>query len=680
MENPLIETFRLGKILQLSVSSDENVQKTFERVLHQWQSCLSTRVVQLILPTECNKVVIGSGISFGNVICNNGLLRQEAILSIRENSFPFDTSEVEAFNKASLKIKLVAMRVAQFMDSNISTANDFFDLYVEELKWCGYSDCIDLYHKQDFFTSLLLGISSLERILGDIIYSIRNGSFIIPSLIRDLLIAPPLVPLLGEDIIFFLRCLIGPPSSMNLRNILWHGFVSPNEFLPIPAKWYSALIIVVTLTICHRVRLRDLIESLKKRNDASFEGFFRLSQPNIIAENITTSDEINKIFDQEYERIMFSQMQEHWLGTVEVGQYFLTLDIILEEKVSWAYYGLEKEIKDEEPRNQIYEEFGGGIMDLMLDLFIYNAGPRLRDRIAHGEANHLVTSTKSDPLYEYYICLLVVLWSRYKSKVLIEQVSPYPLTFERESARLVTITWNCWKIAHIIEQKGRFTLGDWTELMFKEQEDSLFQQNFLKAIAKMESIGDVLYLSCEKLNTIKFRRFRNGKEFHWSRISITKEYLKLINLKRVVVKKAIYGVEKLCDILRTLHSSTSLSSRKRKNTQNLFTLFPLIMQHLYYSLFILDHATEQKFMLGILIFVERWCSFCAEGEWKKINEAFDEFIKLSSGNADETDEASEIGNNSNTGDTSKTVNISKISDTYNTINTNIFNLYSNDLL
>ncbi|CAG8702984.1 14760_t:CDS:2, partial [Racocetra fulgida] len=298
----------------------------------------------MILPTESNETVIGSDISLGNVICKNGLLQQEAMLSVWESTY--ESQEAEAFDKASPKIKLVAIKVAQFIDSNISTANDFFDLYIEELK-------------------------------------------------------------------------------------------CPNEFLPIPAKWYSALIMVVTLTVCHRVRLRGLIESLKKRNGASFKGFFHLSQPNIIAENIITSDEINKIFDQEYERVMFSQ------STVEVGQYFLTLDIILEEKVAWAYYGSEKEIKDEVPRNQIYEEFG--------------------------------------------------------------------------------------------EQKGRFTLGNWTELMFKEQEDSLFQQSVLKAIAKMETMGDVLHLSREKFDAIKF---------HWNRISITKEYLKVINLKRVVIKKAISGVEK----------------------------------------------------------------------------------------------------------------------------------------
>ena len=28
---------------------------------------------------------------------------------------------------------------------------------------------------------------------------------------------------------FMLSCMIGPPSGLNLRNILWHGFASPSE-------------------------------------------------------------------------------------------------------------------------------------------------------------------------------------------------------------------------------------------------------------------------------------------------------------------------------------------------------------------------------------------------------------------------------------------------------------------
>lgn len=84
----------------------------------------------------------------------------------------------------------------------------------------------------------------------------------------------------------------------------------------------------------------------------------------------------------------------------------------------------------------------------------------------------------------------------------------------------------------------------------------------------------------------------------------------------------------LHSILTTLQSSTSLSSRKRKNTQTLFNLFPSIFQQLYYALLTLEQTRDQKLMLAILIFIERWNGFCVEGNWKNINKAFEEFIKI----------------------------------------------------
>lgn len=33
---------------------------------------------------------------------------------------------------------------------------------------------------------------------------------------------------------FLLRCLIGPPTGLNLRNILWHGFADYKE---VPYQW-----------------------------------------------------------------------------------------------------------------------------------------------------------------------------------------------------------------------------------------------------------------------------------------------------------------------------------------------------------------------------------------------------------------------------------------------------------
>ena len=51
----------------------------------------------------------------------------------------------------------------------------------------------------------------------------------IPSLLRDLIQEPELEQLLGHCLIRVLQALIGSPLSLNLRNLAWHGFITPGE-------------------------------------------------------------------------------------------------------------------------------------------------------------------------------------------------------------------------------------------------------------------------------------------------------------------------------------------------------------------------------------------------------------------------------------------------------------------
>jgi hypothetical protein len=52
---------------------------------------------------------------------------------------------------------------------------------------------------------------------------------------------------------FFIRLLIGPLSSLNLRNLLWHGFLVPPEF----HASYTSLMMLVYLSIADELRGRD---------------------------------------------------------------------------------------------------------------------------------------------------------------------------------------------------------------------------------------------------------------------------------------------------------------------------------------------------------------------------------------------------------------------------------------
>ncbi|CAG8570016.1 12295_t:CDS:2 [Acaulospora morrowiae] len=760
--NPLIRTFWLGKSVQTLENGNEDSDILVNESWNLW----------------------GDAINANDFFCEYGFLRPKAICNLFDKKcYSFDTAEAEPFTKAATEIHILARNAAIFLDSRISTRDN---LYKEEKLWSGQGvvleEIFNLYIEQDFYTALLLGTSTLEKVLRDIHAIDKDVS--IPNLIRDLLISPPLVRLLGEDIVFFLRCLIGPPSSINLRNVLWHGFISPKEFLPVPAKWYSALITITIVTVCYKVRRDGGMDSLNKRCGTDFGRFFHLdSPPDFNGGDSDGGKDADVDFDVIYESIMYEQaipprfphcsllknlllrnffilpctqsswerslyflsrnrlllfltltlplfehclrrifvcvnkgVQEHRMNTVEVEGYFLTLDILLEKNVDWIYYGINADDKniDEMPENLIYEELDGGTMDLILDLFIHADGPRLRNRVAHGEANHLISSlVSSNPLYSYYVSLLIVLWIKYHTKLLLiksmelqedeiessrnedfqndvniedsfgiyerwtstyqSRFHPVPMLW-KESLHLIIGIWKCWTIAKMIEKTGRFVLGDWIEFVssdhfttafnddmtykdiefenlsdiatdFKILPESLFLRRFLKEVIKENSIVNIVRMFGEKIKT---RRFKNTddtkKPIFWCQRRFTKEDAKLVNFQRVVVGKADSGVEKIIDvtflklqeILKSIHTSPSLSSRKRKNIQSLFSLFPTIMLKLYFAIFTLEYsvileqhnlsttANQQKLMLAVLVFVERWSGYCIEGKWKEISEAFEE--------------------------------------------------------
>lgn len=113
--------------------------------------------------------------------------------------------------------------------------HEFEEQYKDSLQWTGcndlFADCFSLLKSSnpaDHNLSLLLLTSSLEHALGDV-YLSYSGASQCPSLLKDLLATCELKDVFGETVICLLHILIGPPSSLNLRNVLWHGFAAPGE-------------------------------------------------------------------------------------------------------------------------------------------------------------------------------------------------------------------------------------------------------------------------------------------------------------------------------------------------------------------------------------------------------------------------------------------------------------------
>uniref|UniRef100_A0A8V0XPQ3 ER membrane associated RNA degradation n=1 Tax=Gallus gallus TaxID=9031 RepID=A0A8V0XPQ3_CHICK len=92
-------------------------------------------------------------------------------------------------------------------------------------------------------TEVALGLmkltSCLERALGDVHLLIGKDC---PFLLRDLLASEQLAVVFGQVVMDVLRIFVGSPCGLNLRNVLWHGFASPQE---IPAK-YCAMLLFLT--------------------------------------------------------------------------------------------------------------------------------------------------------------------------------------------------------------------------------------------------------------------------------------------------------------------------------------------------------------------------------------------------------------------------------------------------
>ncbi|ELK09997.1 hypothetical protein PAL_GLEAN10013324, partial [Pteropus alecto] len=74
--------------------------------------------------------------------------------------------------------------------------------------------------------SLMKLTSCLERSLGDVFLLIGKEC---PFLLRDLLASEELAHVFGQSVMNVLEVFVGCPRGLNLRNVLWHGFAAPHE-------------------------------------------------------------------------------------------------------------------------------------------------------------------------------------------------------------------------------------------------------------------------------------------------------------------------------------------------------------------------------------------------------------------------------------------------------------------
>ncbi|MBZ3873618.1 Endoplasmic reticulum membrane-associated RNA degradation protein, partial [Sciurus carolinensis] len=295
------------------------------------------------------------------------------------------------------------------------TKGQFETQYIPWFQWTSFPelfpeifDALGSQQSPAISLSLMKLTSCLERALGDVFLLIGKEC---PFLLRDLLASEELAQVFGQSVMNVLKVFIGSPCGLNLRNILWHGFASPQE---IPPKYCSMMVLLTAglgqllksylehteVTLAHRsfVTLKNL-EDLIVFPDVTSEVLWVLEQV------MMKSTFILKIMSP-YWKFALTKFTSHrfadctilLLSQLETGlrRVFAAVnqcpDRLLTAESTALYTTfdeiLAKHMSDGKI-NQLPLFLGEPAMEFLWDLLNHQEGPRLRDRLSHGEINLL---------------------------------------------------------------------------------------------------------------------------------------------------------------------------------------------------------------------------------------------------------------------------------------------------
>ncbi|NXD51886.1 EMARD protein, partial [Corvus moneduloides] len=288
---------------------------------------------------------------------------------------------------------------------------------IQYASWFHWTNCTEVFLEvfdvlQDTqATEVALGLmkltSSLERALGDV-YLLKGNDC--PFLLRDLLASDQLADVFGQAVMNVLRVFIGSPYGLNLRNVLWHGFASPQE---IPAK-YCAMLLFLTAglgqllqtyllqTKCVLVHRPYVIFVSLEELDA-FPGNNEILS--IAEELVKQSSFVLKIMLPFWIAALTAFKQSKYADSVilllpqlEVGLRLLFTTTnkcpnrLLTAESSALYTTFDEMLAkhlDNEEVNQlpVVLEEPAMASDFLWDILNHQEGPRIRDRLSHGEIN-----------------------------------------------------------------------------------------------------------------------------------------------------------------------------------------------------------------------------------------------------------------------------------------------------
>eukprot|EP00743_Colponemidia_sp_Colp-15_P012993 GILK01014950.1.p1 GENE.GILK01014950.1~~GILK01014950.1.p1 ORF type:complete len:751 (-),score=129.19 GILK01014950.1:47-2275(-) len=345
-------------------------------------------------------------------------------------------------------------------------------------------ECYELHFHRDCNMDSMIAFASavtiLEKILRDAflgyVLNSPEASASCPSMLRELLESSVVASFLPPKMVTLLLILIGPPTGLNIRNVIWHGFLSESEFSPtftsllfaiIPriiqccrpflfiarhrpsVQMLSSDMTVVTAkngceTSCdnpkHDSGLIDY-EPFKTVIDFETGGLLHiLGQQTAIQTVLSILDASFFIFpgrqhvvkrafkwfaDKRYHFALVSLIPEveHSLRRLYVFSNQKPLEMLTAE--STVLYTtldlfLEPALADGAP-NRLVDELTQPLYKCLKDIFSVSNGLRLRDRIAHGETEAAVPDSVVNLFIGCFVSLLIQFVPRFKLSEILDQ-------------------------------------------------------------------------------------------------------------------------------------------------------------------------------------------------------------------------------------------------------------------
>lgn len=241
---------------------------------------------------------------------------------------------------------------------------------------------------------------------------------------------------------------MGNPEGLNLRNIIWHGFASPHEI----HSSYAAILFILIASFGDILRNNNLLTSIMHRpliNKSIQQQFIAISK------NITYNFKKDLINIIKLSKCVPIQFKTYWtciLKHYECKQWSdCTLLIIpqLENIFRYIFCSINKQnqrlltadnktlyttlddIFDE--TNGLYDIYNNNYLSLIHDVFVYISGPRLRDKLSHGEVDFKALDQNVVNVLLIILLYGISKFENYKTPECLKQIEYYKCLYHKNA-------------------------------------------------------------------------------------------------------------------------------------------------------------------------------------------------------------------------------------------------------